>query len=49
MLNYKELYYQSQAALANALETLEKVTNDLRWLIQSSEEAVIDDEEEETE
>lgn len=49
MLDYKKLYYQSQATLADALEALEKVTNDLRWLLQSSEEAVIDDEEEETE
>ncbi len=45
MENYKQLYFQSQAALANAIETLEKLTEELRWCMNSCEDAVITAEE----
>ncbi len=43
MSNYEELFYQSQAALADAIDALEKVTAHLKECMINSEETVISD------
>ncbi len=45
MLDYKELYFRSQAALAKAIETLEELAEELSWCMKSCEDAVISSEE----
>lgn len=48
MPNYKELYFKSQAALADAVETLDKLREQLCSCMVQCEEAVIADDEEKT-
>ncbi len=45
MQNYKQLFYQSQAALADAIKNLEKLTQELKECMQACEETVITEDE----
>lgn len=46
MPDYKELYYRSQAALADAVEILDKLKEQLRWCMMDCEERVLSEESE---
>lgn len=48
MPDYKELYYKSQAALADVMETLDNLKEQLRWCMMDCEECVISEKSEET-
>ncbi len=49
MPNYRELYFKSQAALADAIEALENLQKELIDCMNECEEAVISDESEDEE
>lgn len=49
MPNYKELYFKSQAALADAIAALESVQKELIACMNECEETVISDESEDEE
>ncbi len=46
MPDYKELFYKSQAALADAIEAIEQLTDQLRDCMEECEEKVIAESEE---
>ena len=45
MIDYKELYYESQAKIADIIEKLEEMSQELKNFMQESEEKVISENE----
>jgi len=41
MADYKELYYESQAKIADMIEKLEEMTEELKKLMRENEEKII--------